>query len=420
MTTKHLVNFLILLLFFTLDAFAIEGKVRVFTKTNDVVYTSQKVTIAIEILTTAFSTTDVKITFPPSDKYIVQAPKSAAYLGRDEIEREEWQLVHYEYALYPLKAGKIVIPTILVSFTSSMGYGQAKKEFSLKSDRLSIDVQSPQGIKNNQFTLVTDKYSVASKMTAVKKQIFVGDAIELSITQKAHDVLDILLKPINYSSNENMRVYKKEPELQSNLKGDYDVSRVDRFTFVTTGEGNVTLPEKELFWWNPVTQKLHTEKIPQMQLEIIEDPQIALDAKKKLRNERLMYVGLLLGVLLVLFLLFKNKIKQRIEAKKRQYEESEKGKFEHLLSTVAEGNLSEVYKSYYAWLGVAGSKDTIDEFVEENVVLKKGLSDFEASLVGEKAFDATVFKETLHLLRAMFLQKKQKSVEGLAQKLNPN
>lgn len=419
MKTKHLVYLLGLFLFLTVNVFAIEAKIRVFIKTNDVVYTSQKVTINIEILSNAFSTTDVKISFPPSDKYIVQAPKSAAYLGRDEVEGEEWQLVHYEYALYPLKAGKIVIPNILVSFTSSMGYGQAKKEFSLKSDMLSFTVQSPQGIKGNQFILVTDKYSLLTKMTAVKKQVFVGDAIELSITQKAHDIPDILLKPIVYRSNENIRVYKKEPELQSNLKGDYDVSRLDRFTFVATGEGNVILPGKELFWWNSVTKELYRETVPKIQLEIIEDPQIALDAKKKERNARLMYLGSLLVLLLVLFLLFKNKIKQIIEAKKNRYQESEKGKYKMLLVKIEEGSISEVYKSYYDWLRVIGAKNTIDALVKDNIELKKGLSNFEASLVGRKKFDDRMFKETLYLLRAFLRNNERITNKILDRNLNP-
>ena len=69
-----------------------------------------------------------------------------------------------------------------------MGYGQPKKEFDLKSDALSFDVKAPKDVKENQFVLVTDNYSLVSEMKPEKKQLIIGDAVELSVTQKAHDV----------------------------------------------------------------------------------------------------------------------------------------------------------------------------------------------------------------------------------------
>jgi len=122
MQSKISLKLILLFLFLSLNLFAIEGKIKVFIKTDAAIYTSQKVTVAIELLSSAFSITDARITFPSSPKYIVQAPGSASYLGQEEVKGEDWQMVHYEYEVYALQAGKIVIPPLSVSFYFSFKY----------------------------------------------------------------------------------------------------------------------------------------------------------------------------------------------------------------------------------------------------------------------------------------------------------
>jgi len=303
MKNKNGLTSILLFLFLTFDLFAIEGSVRVYVKSKESVYTSQKVVVAVELLTDAFSISDAKITFPASSKYIVQVPKSADYLRTEDINGTDWQLVHYEYALYPLRAGEIDIPSLPITFSASMGYGQPKKEFSFKTDALSIMVQSPEGVKAETFVLVTNTYSLKSEMKPEKKQLIVGDALTLTITQKANNVPDILLKPFVYKSNDKLRVYDKEPELKSGLKGDFDVSRTDSFAFVANTEGNVTLPEKTFVWWNSQTKKLEVAKIDAISFIIIEDPQIAIDERNKKIQKYLL--SLLLFALLMFLMYWK-------------------------------------------------------------------------------------------------------------------
>ncbi len=419
MKMSKCVRFVLLFFSFTLSLFAMEGKIRVTLKEHTEVYTSQKVTVFVEVLTDALSITDTKISFPPSDKYIVQAPSSAAYLKSEEIDNKAWQLVHYEYELYALKAGKIEIPTVSVSFSASMGYGQEKKTFSLQSERLSFDVKSPKGIQKHQFMLVTDRYQVKSTLSPTKKKLILGDAVSLTVTQQAHDVLDIVLKPIVYSSNAYLRVYPKEPKLSSGIQGEYDVSRVDAFTFVASKEGNVTLPAKALYWWDAKTEKLHKESISARAFEIIEDPQIALAAQKKVREQRWLYVAGGIVFLLLLYLLFRTKVQDYLETRARLYRESEKGKFESLLQSIERENLSEVYRCYYDWLDKIAQYKNVDAYIKNNEEIKKNFSLFEASLVSQAPFEKEAFKKSVSALRAMMLEQTQASQMMLGKALNP-
>ena len=415
---------LLLLVLSTSSLFAVDGKIKVFIKSNKGIYTSQKVTVSVELLSDAFSITDAKIAFPISNEYIFKAPKSAAYLGQAEVNAESWQMVHYDYDVYLLKAGKIKIPAMQVKFMASMGYGQPKKEFILRSQNLYVDVKTPEGVGSDKFVLVTDNFALESKMNPKRKELVIGDALELSITQKAKGIPDILLKHMAYKSNEFLRVYSKEPLLKSGLKGYYDVSRTDKFTFVASGEGNVTIPSKEVLWWSSKTKKLHTEKTPAYTIEIIPDPQIAIDAQKEQEKQNLLYILVILLVILILYLLFASKIRAYFTEKKRLYMESEEGKFSILKKALDKNDAHLIYKELYVWLLsidpelIRGGFATI---IAIEPSLKTSLDSLEENLLHqEQKVDTISLQKGLNALRETLLKKEKSLSEGLPQTINPD
>ena len=423
MQSKMSLKLLLLLVLFTVNLFAIEGKIKVFIKNNDAIYTSQKITVSVELLSSAFSITDAKITFPASKKYIVQAPGSAAYLGQEEVEGEDWQMVHYDYEVYALQAGKIEIPSVLVSFTASMGYGQPKKEFDLKSDALHFDVQSPAGIKNNKFVLVTDNYALDSQIKPEKQKLIIGDAVELSITQKANNVPDILLRPIRYTSNAYLRVYDKEPVLKTEVKGKFNVYRTDSFTFVASGEGNVTVPAQEIVWWNSVTEQIQVETTPALSFEILPDPQIALDAKKAEQKERLIYLVVTLFFLVILYTLFASKIRAYLRERKRMNALSEAGLFTTLLNICNDSDTTQVYHHFYDWLKVVDGQLARNGFrgICEGYPFMCGpLSELEEAVIDPvQSFDSENFLYAVKQFREVLHKQQSYSVQGLIKNINP-
>lgn len=424
MQSKLSIKLFFLLISLTLNVFAIDGKVRVFVKSDETIYTSQKVTVSVELLSNAFSITDAKITFPASDKYIVQTPKSASYLGQEKIEDEDWQMVHYEYQVYAMQSGKIEIPSLLVTFTASMGYGQPKKEFVLQSEALSFDVKVPKGLKSDQFVLVTDHFTLSSEIKPEKKKLIVGDAVELTVLQKANGVPDILLTPILYTSNALLRVYTKEPELKSALKGKYDVSRTDRFTFVASGEGNVTVPAQETVWWNSVTEKIEVETIPEISFEIVPDPQIAIDAKTAQQKQRLFYIIVIVFILLILYKIFGSTVRAYLSKRKRVYKLSEAGKFDAVLNSIKNDDTSGVYRDFYQWLTVASPKLSrlgfrgIEKIQPSFSVSLRELE--EVLSVKEKTFDTIGFINEVKKLRTRLLKEQKNSKQSLPKNINPN
>jgi len=420
---NKLLSIVLFLVLLTVDLLAIDGKVKVYIKKYNEIYTSQKVTLVIELMTNAFSISDARIIVPASSKYIVQVPKSADYLRTVDINDTDWQLVHYEYQVYTLRAGEITIASIPISFSASMGYGQPKKVFDLQSEILRFKVKSPQGVKEGQFVLVTDNYTLESEVKPAKKQLIVGDAVEVKITQKASGVLDILLKPFVYNSNEKVRVYDKEPELKSGLKGGFDVSRTDSFTFVATAEGNVTVAVQEAVWWNAQVKKVQKETIPAMIFEVIADPQIAIDAKKAEQKRILGYLVLFSVLLLLFYRLYAPSLKRWLHHRKKVYEESEEGRFKGLLEACQGNDVNAIYHAFYVWLELASPKLSRLGFrgIEEvQPSFSVSLRELEAVLsVREQSFDKMRFISEVKKLRERLLKEQQHTEQGLPSTINP-
>ncbi|MBL0722067.1 MAG: BatD family protein, partial [Sulfurovum sp.] len=404
---------ILILLFVSLTSTlcAIQGDIRVYVDIKEKVYTSQKVIIVVELRTDALSIVNTRINFPSSSHYIVQPPKSAGYIRTIDINDSAWQVVHYEYELYMLKAGEINIPPIPIIFSASLGYGQPHKEFDIQSKPLTIKVESPAGVDIGKFVLVTDKYSLISEIKPKKKKLIIGDAIEFKITQKANGIPDILLKPFIYQSTKAIRVYDKEPKLENHLKGEFDVSRVDSFIFVATAEGNITIPAKESIWWNSTIQKVEKKTIPAISFEIIENPQIAIDAKRKKREKLILYISISIIMLYIIYKLLSPYMQRWLLHRKESYQKSEKSKFENLLKSLQRENYSEIYSNLYKWVLIVSphlSQSGFRGIIKIQPSFSKALSQLEDILVQPDIdFDKSNFINELKKFRKVLFKHKE-------------
>ena len=278
-------------------------------------------------------------------------------------------------------------------------------------------------MQKDQFVLVTDQYTLLSEIKPQKKQLIIGDAVELSVTQKAHQVPDILLRPVNYTSNTFLRVYTKEPELKSGLKGKYDVSRVDSFTFVAAGEGNVTLPSKELIWWDSVSEKIQVERIPEISFEVLPDPQIAIDEKKAQQKQRFLYIFIVLIMLVMLYVLFASKVRNYLKERKRVYLISEAGKYAALVASIEKNDMRIIYQELYDWIMTIDpvlARSGFKGIAELQPSFSKSLLEFDALLSDTKqTFDKVTFINELKKLRERLLKEQKASKHSLPKNINP-
>ena len=424
----------IILLFIalTLGLFAVEGDYSVHMVEKERYFVSEEVVLKVDLKTTAFSISDAKIGLENAKDYIVVAPKSAVFLETVEINGTQWQVVYYEYKLYPLHAGKITIAPIDIAFRASMGYGQPDSNFTFQSDALILDVRAPEGVRQGEFVLSTLNYTLKSELSPKLSEtnatkIKVGDAIELKITQEAKNVPDILLKPIHFSEDPHLKIYKEEPLLKSKTVGnDTIATRTDSFTFVAAKEGNVSIPSQTFIWWNPEAQVLHKEKIASLHFIVLPAPKsdtslTPLEDEKEDKPSALsiLFILILIGVLYK----FIPYIQKKKAEKKLTYMQSEEGRFKRVLDTCEGSDVATLYHDFYYWLEVADPKLSRVGFrgiCEVQPSFCDPLRELEEPLVDpQRSFDKTDFINELTKFREVLLKQQQVRQESLPQNINP-
>jgi len=414
-----------ILLFFMLGTFglhAIEGAVSVSVVEKERHFISEELIVKVDLKSTAFSIKDARVRLENSEDYIVQAPKSAASLETIDINDTDWQIVHYEYKLYPLHAGEIHIPKIDISFSASMGYGQPEKAFNLSSEILQFNVEAPEGIDSHTFVLSTTEYSVINTISMKMKegnttQIKVGDAITLSINQKAKNVPDILLRPSTMHESEYFNIYSEEPQLKTEQSY---ATRIDTYTLVASKEGNVTIPAQHFVWWDTEKRILHKEVTDAYAFEILPNPElppksVTLDEK----NSKL-WLYWLMAILVLLIVFYKLYPHYLTWSKQRKlfYAHSEEGLYANLLVSPDHTTL---YQNFYTWLESISPKLAKEGFrgvIEFQPSFEKPLDQFEAVLAKqEQEFDKIAFIDEVKKLREQLLLKQKQ--QNLVPTINP-
>lgn len=414
-----------ILLLFTVcifELYAIEGAVSVSVLAKEKRFISEEVIVKVDLKSTAFSIKDAKVGLENSEDYIVQVPNSASSLETVDINGTDWQIVHYEYKLYPLHAGEIQIPKIAIAFSASMGYGQPEKAFTLSSEALKFYIQAQEGVDGDTFVLSTTEYHVKRTISLKMKednstQIQVGDAITLSIMQKAKNVPDILLRPSSMPDNDYFNIYNEEPELKTEASFS---SRIDAYTLVARKEGNVTIPAQYFVWWDTENETLHKEMTPAYTFEILPNPELAIksvDSKKNMSKYWVYWLMAILVLSILLYILYQHY--QRWSKKRRfTYENSEEGLYAKLC--VSPDNTT-LYQNFYIWLERISpelSKEGFRGIIEVQTSFEHTLKQFEAVLAKqEQEFDKIAFiNEVKKLREQLLLNKKQ---QNLVQKINP-
>jgi len=252
-----------LLLLLPLFLFAMQGDVSVHIQPKARYFISEKIVLQLDVKTTGFSVSDVRIDTSDLKEFIIVAPQSAAYVQSEESDGETWQVAVYEYALYPLRGGEIHVAPIEVAFTGSMGYGQPKSAFVKKTEPLTLQVDSPKAISG--FVLSTPELTLDVAYKPSPEKLKIGEAFERTVTITAVNVPDILLPSVAIERQKGVKVYDDEPILSLEHG---KAKRIEHQTIIASQEGNITLPEQKLYWYDSLNNILHTETIEAVSFEV--------------------------------------------------------------------------------------------------------------------------------------------------------
>ncbi len=437
----------LLLLFLSAAAFAIQARVELSIQQDSKLWVGQKIVASLSVKTDAYTLTDLRVDTQSGDEVIIIKPQSAAFKSSEIINDVQWQIVVYEYIIYPMHAGDIRLNPFQVEFSASMGYGQPKQRFNLQTSPLSLQVSKPEGVSENDFVLTTNKLALDVTYTPAFTQgqdtLKVGDAFERKVTISAENVPDFLLQPVpEYAatgSNEQapFKVYRSEPVLSETNSSDIATAkviarRIETDTFVASFASTAVIPEIVMYWWDPQQQKLHQQRIPAKTLKIIPDPLSSVEhSVDELAGEPGAAEGtknIYRALLILLAIIFSAgwwlpKVKQRLAIRKRHFEASEAGTFKGFENACNEGNVHNIYQNFYVWARLAMPEVSplnfqhIGRYYPE---LKSSLKSLQSALMNHQGqFDAGLFKTRVTNTRQTILIRQTRSEYELIKSINP-
>jgi hypothetical protein len=123
--------------------------------------------------------------------------------------------------------------------------------------------------------VTTTDFTLKVQVTPNPAGLKVGDALTRTITRSAPAVSAMAFAPLPTPAVPGIAVYPKSPEVDDRSnRGDLVGTRVESVTYVLQQAGKRTIPGIEVPWWDPVAERLHTEHVPALELDVAVNPDL--------------------------------------------------------------------------------------------------------------------------------------------------
>ncbi|KRW59564.1 BatD family protein [Pseudomonas sp. TTU2014-080ASC] len=191
-------------------------------------------------------------------------------------------VIELRFAIFPQESGTLEIPSQVFSATTvdrnSNTYNpfgpRPGKRVRVKSPVIPLQVKAkPAEYPANAPWLPAHALSLSESWKPEPEQAKLGDSLTRSLTLRAEGLSSAQLQPLPATQVAELRRYPDQPQL-SNQTTDQGIigTREDREALVANREGQVTLPEVEVYWWNTGTDKLERTTLPARTFSVSANP----------------------------------------------------------------------------------------------------------------------------------------------------
>ncbi len=204
-------------------------------------------------------------------------------LGEDkqfetEIEGVRYIVLERHYVIFPQQVGQQTIGS--VTFTAEVSDGSKRysslgrlrsrtKSISLSTEPIDISVKGrPAG--NQNWWLPANNIELTEQWLPQPIEYQVGVPITWSYTIKANGLSATQLPELLPEESEGFKFYPDKPSSESKTGENGIIGmRTQKIAVVPTHEGEMTLPELKLDWWNTNTNKLESITLPARTVTIL-------------------------------------------------------------------------------------------------------------------------------------------------------
>jgi hypothetical protein len=205
---------------------------------------------------------------------IVVLPQDRPENSNTEINGVRYAGITETYVIYPQQAGDFQLPpaTLTVPYTVA-----PPKSITATAHlpALTFHADVPAAARDLDYFLPTTNLTIQQQWSVLLKNLRVGDSIQRTITVTATKMQAMLIPPLLMDAPDGIRVYPEEPVVQDQKtpRGDFVFGRrVQSAKYFIQREGEYTLPQVELKWWNLSTSRLVTATLPEVHFTAAPNP----------------------------------------------------------------------------------------------------------------------------------------------------
>ena len=354
------------------------------------------------------------------------------------VNNKKYAALTFYYVLFPYTSGEVIFPELTLSTSIPPENDFKGQPVSLKTKPIIIMVDPPPADADERHWLVASNATIRNEWSADLSSVKVGDVVTRKIVINASGTLpsfidEPIIEDIDFGS-----IYTSEPQF-FDKRDDKTVNgqRVDFYSYLLEDEGEFTVPEVEITWWNPYAGRYYKRKLPEYNIRVSENPgMLSLQQLKdslmalnppvipdsenaeKTGNWRmyLLLAGKLVLILIILLSLLYVTRKRllRLREKRKRYLNSE----EYLFNSLIKQHDSKKWLlAYYKWLNITDSDMDLDN--EEFAAFSQDLNLIKAQYFNSQAASPTfsLSKTSNKLKRARKTYSKQRRKPGMKYRL---
>jgi len=397
--TSIIVIALLLSYIFPWNCFSSEPKadVRIHLDAGKSYWVGQKVSFYVELLSPTFFSGSPKFDLPGIPGVVVMKIEERPVLGSEQIGENSFTTQRHEFAIFPQRQGKIVIPSFPVRFGVAGAIGEKPIEHRMATGKIGFTAAMPPGAEELSTVITTRNLNISEKWEPIPKKAKEGDAFTRTVIMKAPDLPGMAFPPLPQMNIPNIGIYPKPPVVKNRMeRGDFIGERIDKVTYVCETEGSITIPAITIHWWDMESEKLKTEVLPEITLEVapgktdksMDEPGKTMSASSKWVI--ILILSILSGITFYVSWRFGKSGTAYIKKLSTERAETEPAYFHRFLSACKSNDPLKTFNELMRWLdrvNKSSKAPTLSDFLKQNsdIQLKKELLSLQNSVLRKEA-----------------------------------
>ena len=365
-----------------------------------------------------------RFSFPDVAGGLLLQASGGPVFGKEKKDGTDYSTWRYDFAFYPQRAGTHTIPPIEIRVSLPSGEG-TWKQLTTSTTAFKLNSKWPSGAEGLATLISTNKFDATEKWQSVTGNPRVGDAITLTISRSAEDILGLAFPPLVLAEIEGVGIYPEPPKVSDKEnRGDLTGSRIEKIVYTFNREGTVTIPGHVIPWFDLSDQKMKYVRFAARTFDVAPNPALLNtdNVDQSPKSDTLPWglgLAIIIGTVVIASLIYCYLL-PAIARWREQKEDSEPAIFQELMSACRDENPTAASNGLRKWLDRLDVP--LEQFITESnsVILLDQITFLHVKLYSSSSvteWNPNTFSKELTLVRKNFIRRRNKKT-STSQSLN--